>query len=63
MKTRAIVGVVACLVGLLWIAQGLGKVNGSAMSGHRQYSVLGLVVLIIGLGLLAWAWKIRRDKH
>lgn len=63
MKTRAILGVVACLVGLLWIGQGLGTVHGSPMTGHRQYSALGVVVLIVGLGLLLWAWKIRRDKR
>jgi protein-S-isoprenylcysteine O-methyltransferase Ste14 len=63
MKTRAIVGVVACLLGLLWIVQGLSSVKGSGMTGHRQYSVLGAVVVVIGLGLIAWAWKIRKAQQ
>jgi protein-S-isoprenylcysteine O-methyltransferase Ste14 len=63
MKTRAIVGVVACLLGLLWIVQGLSSTKGSGMTGHRQYSVLGAVVLVIGLGLIAWAWKIRKGQQ
>ena len=62
MKTRAIAGVVACLVGLLWILQGLGSMRGSAMTGHRQYAALGAVVLVIGLGLLFWAWKVRKSQ-
>lgn len=59
MKTRAIIGIIAILVGALWIVQGLGSKTGGGMSGHKQYSVLGAVVAIIGIGLLAWAWKIR----
>jgi protein-S-isoprenylcysteine O-methyltransferase Ste14 len=58
MKTRAIVGVIAILIGALWIAQGLGSVKGSGMSGHKQYSVLGLVVVLAGLALVVWAWRI-----
>lgn len=60
MKTRAVVGVIACLVGLLWILQGLGSVKGSAMSGHKQYSALGLIVLLVGLALIGWAWRIHK---
>lgn len=63
MKTRAvvgiIVGVVACLIGAVWIAQGLGAAKGSMMSGHKQYSALGLVVVLAGLALLAWSWRNR----
>ena len=58
MKTRAIVGVVAILIGALWIVQGLSSVKGSGMNGHKQYSVLGLVVVLAGLALLVWAWRI-----
>lgn len=62
MKTRAIAGVVACLVGLLWIGQGLSSKQGSGMTGHRQYAALGAVVFVVGLGLLFWAWKVRKSQ-
>lgn len=62
MKTRAIAGVVACLIGLLWILQGLGSMRGSGMTGHRQYAALGAVVLVVGLGLLFWAWTMRKSQ-
>jgi uncharacterized membrane protein HdeD (DUF308 family) len=61
MWTRGIAGGVLCLVGALWIAQGTDAVHGSGMSGHGQWTVIGIIVLVIGLALLAWAWRIRRD--
>ena len=43
-------------------AQGTNAVRGSGMSGHGQYAVLGIVVLLIGSALLAWARRIRRRR-
>jgi predicted MFS family arabinose efflux permease len=57
---RAIVGAVLCVIGAVWIGQGIGAVHGSVMTGHSQYTVLGAVLAAIGLALLAWAWLIRR---
>jgi hypothetical protein len=48
-------GVVLVLVGGVWILQGIGVVGGSAMSGHGQYAVLGVIVALLGVGLLFWA--------
>ena len=60
MWTRGIIGVVLCLTGLVWIGQGTDILRGSKlMSGHGQYTLLGIVVLVIGLALLAWAARIR----
>ncbi len=53
MWPRVIGGVVLALIGILWIAQGLGAAKGSAMTGHPFYAVLGLIVLVLG------AWLIR----
>ena len=53
MWLRVIGGIVLGLIGILWIAQGLGAAKGSAMSGHPGYAVLGLVVVVVG------AWLIR----
>ena len=51
-----------CLIGAVWIAQGTDAVHGSSMSGHGSYAALGVVVVLIGLALLAWAWRSRRAR-
>ena len=61
MWTRGIIGVVLCLAGLVWIGQGTNALsNSKLMSGHGQYTVLGVVVLLIGLAFLVWAVRVRR---
>ncbi len=62
MWTRGIAGVAACLVGAVWIAQGTDVLHGSGMSGHGQWAVIGGVLVVAGLALLAWAWRIRRSR-
>jgi hypothetical protein len=57
---RGIAGVVLCALGALWIAQGSGAVQGSGMSGHGQFALLGGVAVAAGLALLAWAAVIWR---
>jgi hypothetical protein len=59
MWVRAIVGLVLSLVGIVWILQGTNVVHGSSMSGRGGYAVLGVVVLLIGVALLTWAWRVR----
>jgi len=56
------VGVIALLVGVLWILQGTDVVGGSAMSGHGQWTVIGLVLVVVGAALLAFA-AIRMDRR
>lgn len=61
MWTRGIIGVVLCLAGLVWIGQGTNALsNSKLMSGHGQYTALGVVVLLIGLVFLVWADRVRR---
>lgn len=57
---RALVGIVLCAVGGVWIGQGSGAVKGSVMTGHSQYTGLGILLVVIGVGLLLWAWMMRR---
>jgi len=57
---RAILGVVLCALGALWIGQGSGAVHGSMMTGHSQYAGLGALLVVIGVGLLVWAWMVHR---
>jgi hypothetical protein len=62
MWIRGIPGVVLCLIGTVWIGQGTDAVHGSSMSGHGGYAALGVVTVLIGLVLLAWAWRIRSGR-
>jgi uncharacterized membrane protein HdeD (DUF308 family) len=59
MWVRAIIGVILCVTGIVWIAQGLNLIRGSGMSGHGVYAILGAVALIIGAFLLSRAWRLR----
>jgi hypothetical protein len=59
MWLRAIPGALLCLIGAVWIGQGVGVIKGSAMTDHLQYAVLGAVVIAIGVALLVWANRIR----
>jgi hypothetical protein len=60
---RVVVGVVLCLLGGVWIAQGVGALKGSMMSGHGQYAVLGAVVAVVGVGFLGSAWRSRSRRE
>ncbi len=63
MWTRGIIGIVLSLAGIVWIAQGTDALSGSKlMSGHGQYTALGIVVLVVGLALLAWAARVRQRR-
>lgn len=62
MWIRGVIGVILSLVGAVWIAQGTNALHGSGMSGHGQYAVLGAVVLVVGLALIGWAWRIARSR-
>jgi predicted tellurium resistance membrane protein TerC len=48
-----ILGVLAILVGIVWILQGFNILGGSVMSGHSIYALLGLILGLIGVVLVA----------
>ncbi|AYF75425.1 hypothetical protein D7D52_17935 [Nocardia yunnanensis] len=50
----AVIGVVLCVVGVVWIVQGLGSLHGSPMTGHSEWTYLGAVLVVVGAGLLLW---------
>jgi hypothetical protein len=49
-----IVGVIALLLGGLWILQGSNIMAGSVMSGQSQWLYAGIVLVIVALGALWW---------
>lgn len=59
MKTLvALVGVLATLMGLLWIGQGLGLVHwpaSSFMIAQRQWALYGAILAAIGIGAILWS--------
>jgi protein-S-isoprenylcysteine O-methyltransferase Ste14 len=57
-----IVGVLAVVIGVVFIGQGVNVIHGSSMSGHGGYAGLGAVLLVIGLGLVFWAWRLRGHR-
>lgn len=62
MWARGIAGLVLCVVGVVWIFQGVGVLHGSFMTGHSQYVVLGAVAVVLGVALLAWAARVRQRR-
>jgi uncharacterized membrane protein HdeD (DUF308 family) len=59
MVIRAVAGALVCLVGVVWILQGLDVAKGSGMSGHAIWAVFGAVLLVLGLVLLRSANALR----
>jgi hypothetical protein len=48
-----IVGALIALIGLLFTLQGVGIVKGSAMTGTTLWTVLGPVIIVVGLVVAA----------
>ena len=46
-------GLVAVLIGLLWVGQGLNLIPGSFMTGDPKWFVIGAVVTVVGVLLVA----------
>ena len=54
-RTRLILGVLLCLIGVAWLGQGVGLIGGSFMTGQALWAVIGLVALAFGAALVASA--------
>ncbi|MDG4884411.1 hypothetical protein [Mesorhizobium sp. WSM4884] len=52
---RNLLALLVLAIGVLWSLQGLGLVQGSFMTGQRQWLYIGLVTALIGLLGLGWA--------
>lgn len=50
--TLVLLGVVALVIGGVWIGQGLNLIPGSFMTGNQMWFWIGLVVALVGLALV-----------
>ena len=61
MRTRWIVAILSILVGLVWMAQGLGLTKGSGfMDGSTVWAVIGAALVVLGLAVGWTALRARR---
>jgi uncharacterized integral membrane protein len=54
--TWIVVGLIVALLGLVFTLQGIGTIKGSAMSGTTLWSILGPVIIVIGLAIAGFGW-------
>jgi uncharacterized integral membrane protein len=59
MRVRAVVGILLCITGVIWILQGTNTLHGSGMSGHGEWTLIGAILLAIGVVLLFQAQRMR----
>jgi hypothetical protein len=50
-----VVGSIVIALGVIWTLQGSDVLGGSAMSGHAQWTVIGLALVVAGLALIGFA--------
>ena len=49
---RLVIGTLLALVGIVWVGQGVGLIEGSFMTGEAVWAVIGAVCLVLGAILL-----------
>jgi hypothetical protein len=59
---RIVGGVLAGLIGVVWILQGLDIKKGDGMSGHGIWAVLGVLLVLLAAALLVGAARLRREE-
>ena len=50
-RSRIVLSIILGIVGLVWIAQGLGYVRGSFMTSDMKWTIIGTVILVVALVL------------
>jgi cation transporter-like permease len=58
-----VVGVVAVVVGLVFMGQGANLIPGSFMTGDRTWLGVGLVLAVVGVVLAAFGLRRRRPER
>lgn len=63
MLTMLIAGLFACFVGVVWIGQGIGLIEGSGMTDEIVWAILGALLVAAGVGLFVSAARMRRLRR
>lgn len=51
-RALSLIGTLCCLLGTIWILQGVNVLPGSFMTGQMKWAVYGALLLLVGIGLL-----------
>ena len=57
------IGVILILVGIVWFLQGNNILLGSFISGDPLYSVLGILLVVVGMIILAFTNRRSREEQ
>jgi hypothetical protein len=58
LRTSVVIfGILLFLIGIVWTLQGINLLQGSVMSGDPFWSIVGIVLLIIGPILAYLGWR------
>ena len=57
-----VVGLIALVVGGVWVGQGLNLIPGSFMTGSRMWLLIGLVVAVVGVVLVVLGLRRRAPR-
>lgn len=52
---RIVVGALLCIVGGVWFTQGIGVLEGSFMTGQVFWTVVGVILIALGLRMIVRA--------
>jgi hypothetical protein len=53
----SILGVLLILGGGVWFLQGINLLPGSFMTGQVEWAIYGGLAIVVGLGLIVFAWR------
>jgi hypothetical protein len=57
-----IVGILLVLMGSVWFLQGINVLPGSIMTGQIQWAIYGGLAVVVGIGLLVFAYRRRASR-
>lgn len=61
-RSRLVLALVAALVGLVWLGQGLGYIPGSFMTGSQFWATVGTLLLVVAAAAVVLEWRRSRTS-